>query len=76
MRHEEGAVPIRPGDAMMCPPGEAHQLRNTGESDLIVQIISDSPSVDVCHYPDSDKWGAVGRLFRMQETARYYDGEE
>ena len=76
MRLEEGPVPIHPGDAMMCPPGEAHQLDNTGESDLVVQIIADSPSVDVCHYPDSGKWAAAGRLFRMQETAGYYDGEE
>ncbi|MFH1738078.1 MAG: cupin domain-containing protein [bacterium] len=75
MRLEGGAVPIRSGDAMMCPPGEAHQLHNTGESDLVVQIIADNPPADYCHYPDSGKWAAAGKVFRMEVTD-YYDGEE
>ena len=75
MRLEEETVPIRAGDAMMCPPGEAHQLHNTGESDLLVQIIADNPPADYCHYPDSDKWALPGKVFRMDVTS-YYDGEE
>ncbi len=75
MRLEDGPVPIEKGDAMMCPPDEAHQLHNTGEGDLVVQIIADNPPADYCHYPDSGKWACGGKGFRMQET-EYYDGEE
>ena len=69
-------MPIHPGDAMKCPPGEAHQLHNTGESDLIVRIIAVSPAFDLCDYPDSDKCLIPGALFRMKQTASYYDEEE
>ncbi|MAF09916.1 cupin [Candidatus Poribacteria bacterium] len=75
MRLEDGPVAIEKGDAMMCPPDEAHQLHNTGEDDLVVQIIADNPPADYCNYPDSGKWAAAGKVFRMQETV-YYDGEE
>ena len=75
MRLGEGNVSIRAGDAMMCPPGEAHQLHNTGDSDLLIQIIADNPPVDYCHYPDSGKWMLPGKVFRMEVTD-YYDGEE
>jgi mannose-6-phosphate isomerase-like protein (cupin superfamily) len=64
--HLEGqTVPIATGDAMMCPPREVHQLHNTGTSDLVVQIIADNPSADYCHYPDSGKWAAGGKVFQM-----------
>jgi mannose-6-phosphate isomerase-like protein (cupin superfamily) len=77
MRLEEGVVSINEGDAMMCPPGEAHQIHNTGESDLVVQIIANNPPVDLCHYVDSDKWGGARMgLFRVQAVEDYYDGEE
>ena len=76
MRLDNGPVPIREGDAMMCPPGEAHQLDNTGGGDLVIQIISNTPPVDICYYPDSDKWAAARKLFRMQDVDGYFDGEE
>jgi uncharacterized cupin superfamily protein len=75
MRLEGETVTIGAGDAMMCSPREAHQLHNTGTSDLVVQIIADNPSADYCHYPDSGKWAADGKVFRMVE-ADYFDGEE
>jgi uncharacterized cupin superfamily protein len=65
MRLEGQTVPIATGDAMMCPPREAHQLHNTGTSARVVQIIADNPSADYCHYPDSGKWAADGKVFRM-----------
>ncbi|MEW6752846.1 MAG: cupin domain-containing protein [Candidatus Latescibacterota bacterium] len=75
MRLDGGNVPIGAGDAMMCAPREAHQLHNTGQTDLVVQIIADNPSADYCHYPDSGKWAVDGHVLRMAET-EYYDGEE
>ncbi len=69
--------PVKPGDALMHPPGEAHQIINTGTEDLVFYIIADNPPVDISHYPDSGKWGLRphGKFFRMSE-ADYFDGEE
>jgi uncharacterized cupin superfamily protein len=68
---------IRPGDAFLHPPGEAHQLLNTGDSDLEVLIVTDNPVLDACHYPDSDKWALrpPGKVFRLTEVG-YFEGEE
>jgi uncharacterized cupin superfamily protein len=61
----------------MHPPGEAHQLLNTGATDMIYHLITDNPESDACYYPDSDKWSLPGhsRPVRVQ-PADYYDGEE
>jgi mannose-6-phosphate isomerase-like protein (cupin superfamily) len=75
MRLEGETVSLRAGDALMCAPREAHQLHNTGDADLVVQIVADNPPADYCYYPDSGKWGVAGKHFRMVE-APYYDGEE
>ncbi|MBI2517078.1 MAG: cupin domain-containing protein [Opitutae bacterium] len=71
-RHQVG-----PGDAFMHPPGEAHQIINTGKEDLVFYIIADNPPVDIFHYPDSGKWGMrpQGKFFRMKEMP-YHAGEE
>jgi uncharacterized cupin superfamily protein len=71
-RHE-----VRTGDVFLHPPGEAHQLLNTGDTDLEVLIVTDNPFLDAFHYPDSDKWGLrpPGKIFRLTEV-NYFDGEE
>lgn len=68
---------IHPGDVFIHPPGEAHQLTNTGDTDLEVLIVADNPVLDACYYPDSDKWALRPpmKIFRMQEVD-YFDGEE
>jgi mannose-6-phosphate isomerase-like protein (cupin superfamily) len=68
---------VKSGDAFMHPPGEAHQIINTGTEDLLFYVIADNPPVDISHYPDSGKWGLRphGKFFRMNETG-YFDGEE
>jgi uncharacterized cupin superfamily protein len=68
---------VRAGDIFIHPPGEAHQIINTGRRDLVFYIIADNPPVDIFHYPDSGKWGLRphGKYFRMDQ-ADYYDGEE
>jgi uncharacterized cupin superfamily protein len=68
---------IKTGDVFIHPPGEPHQLINSGPADLVVMIIADNPPLDACHYPDSNKWALrpPGKVFRMTE-ADYFDGED
>ena len=40
-----------------------------------MQIIADNPSEDYRHYPDTGKWAAGGKVFRMM-MADYLDSEE
>lgn len=68
---------IRAGDAFIHPPGEAHQIVNTGKTPLVFYVIADNPPMDGCFYPDSNKWmiRKPRKIFRMTE-ADYHDGEE
>src|SRR6185503_20269701 len=65
-------TPLKPGDCVLNPPGEPHQIINTGKQDLLYYVIANNAPVDVWHYPDSRKWGmtlqSVG-YFRMTEAA-------
>lgn len=66
------------GDAVLHPPGEAHQITNASTTEeLTFLLIADNPPVDYWHYPDSKKLGlrAPRMFFRMHE-ADYWDGEE
>lgn len=67
----------RAGDFFVHPPGEPHQLINSGSTDLEVLIVADNPPLDGCHYPDSDKWSLrpPGMIFRAT-PADYFDGED
>lgn len=69
--------PVKTGDVFVHPPGEPHQLTNTGSTDLEVLIVADNPQLDACYYPDSDKWNLrpPGKIFRMTEVG-YFEGEE
>ncbi len=68
---------VRAGHVFIHPPGEAHQLTNTGDTDLEVFIFADNPPVDGWHYPDSNKWGlrSPSMYFRVTECD-YFDGED
>jgi uncharacterized cupin superfamily protein len=68
---------VKAGDAFMHPPGEAHQIINTGRKPLVFYILADNPPVDVFYYPDSNKWGMRphGKFFRLTEVD-YHLGEE
>ena len=65
------------GDVVLHPPGEAHDIANTGETDLIYWLIADNPPVDYWQYPESQKWGLrePRKFFRPTEVD-YWDGEE
>ncbi|MBS0631759.1 MAG: cupin domain-containing protein [Verrucomicrobia bacterium] len=78
MRTAAGMEPLRPGDVILHPPGEAHQIRNTSTTaDLLFYVVADNPPVDYWHYPDSNKWGhpAPRQFFRVTPLD-YWDGEE
>ena len=78
VRDESGTTPIEPGDAFIFKPGEAHQLLNDGDEDLVYYCVADNPIGESCYYPDSDKWvvrSPERRLIRS-EALDYFDGEE
>ena len=76
-RAGDGPHPVKAGDVYVHPPGEPHQLTNSGTADLEVFIVADNPPMDACYYPDSDKWALrpPGKIFRLTEVD-YLDGEE
>ncbi len=78
VRHAHGTSPLEPGDVLLFPPDDPHQLINDGPEDLVVSIVADNPVGESCHYPDSHKWmvrSPARRLLRSPELG-YYDGEE
>jgi uncharacterized cupin superfamily protein len=65
------------GDVVVHPPGEAHQLTNTGSVDLDYILVADNPPNEFWHYPDSNKFGmrSPRKIFRATDVD-YHDGEE
>ena len=82
VRRNGESFTVKPGDAIMHPPGEAHQIRNTGTDELQYLIIADNPPIDPCVYPDSGKAHVLvpggQKLIRYSivEDRDYFDGEE
>jgi uncharacterized cupin superfamily protein len=68
-------IQVTAGDHVIFPPGEAHQLRNTGDTDLLYYIIADHPPTEVVHYPDTNKWASNHRVFEMKEAPYYEPGD-
>jgi uncharacterized cupin superfamily protein len=75
--------PIKQGDVVACPPGgpeTAHQIVNTGTSELRYLAVSTKIAPEVAEYPDSKKVGVLVDptfrfLMRAGESAGYWDGE-
>jgi uncharacterized cupin superfamily protein len=78
VRHDEGTNPIVAGDAFFFKPGEAHQLRNDGMTDLVIYCVADNPIGESTYYPDSRKWAVRSPEHRLirSEPLDYFDGEE
>ena len=82
VRRNGESFAVKAGDAIMHPPGEAHQIRNTGTDELQYLIIADNPPIDPCVYPDSGKAHVLvpgGQIMIRHSTAEkldYFDGEE
>jgi uncharacterized cupin superfamily protein len=63
LRFGKDEFPLRAGDVVACPPGGpevAHQIVNTGTSELKYLAVSTMIDTDIWQYPDSGKWGAAG----------------
>lgn len=87
LRFGDKRYPIRKHDVIACPTGGpevAHQIINTGTTDLRYLALSTLVDVEVCEYPDSQKVSAVtGRrgesevrkIFRAETNVDYYDRE-
>lgn len=78
---------IRKHDVIACPTGDpqvAHQIINTGSSELRYLALSNLEAVEVCEYPDSNKVGVLAgspddarlrKMFRAETDVEYYDRE-
>jgi uncharacterized cupin superfamily protein len=78
---------IRKHDVIACPTGGpevAHQIINTGSTDLRYLALSNLVELEACEYPDSNKVlicadgpGAPGlrKMFRAETTVEYYERE-
>jgi uncharacterized cupin superfamily protein len=86
LRFGDRRYPLRRHDVVACPPGGpevAHQIINTGRTELRYLAVSNNEPVEVCEYPDSGKVGvfaeAAGtrlrKLFRAETDVDYYDRE-
>jgi uncharacterized cupin superfamily protein len=78
VRHADGVTEVGPGESFVFPPGEPHQMSNTGTEDFVYYCIADNPVGESCYYPDSGKWlvrkGSERVIVKGEET-HYYDGE-
>lgn len=88
LRFGERRFPIRKHDLIACPTGGAdvaHQIINTGSTDLRYLALSNIVDLEVCEYPDSQKLLVVSgkpgerglrKMFRSETEVDYYDREE
>lgn len=92
IRIGEARHALRAGDIVACPPGgpeTAHQIINTGDTELRYLAVSTKLSPEIAEYPDSGKYGVLAdygvddqgrpQIFRVVgrqgETVDYWEGE-
>ena len=92
-RKGDESWPVKAGDVIAAVAGDAstaHQLINTGTTDLRYFAISTRHDPDICEYPDSGKFlvasgipageGMIGAEFVLQGRDKplldYWDGED
>ncbi|MDQ6860909.1 MAG: cupin domain-containing protein [Verrucomicrobiota bacterium] len=78
VRHADGTSEVAAGDAFLFTPGEAHQLINNRDEDMLVMVVADNPTGESCYYPDSAKWlvRSPERRLMRGDSLDYFDGEE
>ena len=74
--------PIRAGDIIACPTGgpeTAHQIINTGNTELRYLAVSTKTPAEVCEYPDSGKIAGFTEnmrfVYRADQQVGYWEGE-
>lgn len=79
IRSARGTIECRRGDLIAFPTGErgAHQLLNQSGRDATILVLAAEAPQEICHYPDSDKFGLYPRrlMLRGSPSLDYYDGE-
>lgn len=87
LRFGDQRYPLRQGDFVACPPGGrevAHQMINTGATDLKYIALGTETREEICEYPDSDKVGVfIGdyqqtdfrKVFKSGSDVPYAEGE-
>ena len=90
VRIGDETFPLRAGDFLACPPGGpelAHQIVNTGTTELKYLAVSTLQYPEICEYPDSGKFliaeaprsAATAHTFRHigrpQSNLDYWEGE-
>lgn len=87
LRFGDKEYPLRKHDVIACPPGGrelAHQIVNTGKTDLKYFALGTRDEAEICEYPDSNKVMAfVGepgkrrlrQIFRTESQVEYMDRE-
>ncbi len=92
VRFGENTYPIVTMDIIACPPGGdnvAHQIKNTGNTELKYLAVSTKLSPEIAEYPDSEKFGVLAEyppdsegkpqgfrfVGRKGESIDYWDGE-
>jgi uncharacterized cupin superfamily protein len=88
LRFGDQRYPLRAHDVIACPaggPDVAHQIINTGTTELRYLALSNFAAIESCEYPDSGKVSIVAgrrgertlyKLFRAETTVDYYDREK
>jgi uncharacterized cupin superfamily protein len=90
LRYGEQRYPVKKGDVIACPTGgpeTAHQIINTGKTEMRYLSLSTLAELEICDYPDSGKFGVYEEhppgnegkrsrfLSRHTESLDYWDGE-
>ena len=74
-------LPVKAGDVVVIPPGPdfPHQFINTSDAPMKYLSISTKERPEICEYPDSGKYLALGTGFdavqRKAASLDYWDGE-
>lgn len=79
LRTPEGEDELEPGDVVCFPRGPegAHKVTNRRVEPARIAILSTKSEVGIAVYPDSNKVGVwpPGKLFRMDDSVDYWEGE-
>ncbi|MGH8362086.1 MAG: cupin domain-containing protein [Gammaproteobacteria bacterium] len=86
LRYGNDRYPIKTGDVIACPTGgsdTAHQIINTGKTEMHYLAVSTLAEIEICDYPDSNKFGVYGafessgfrHLARREDARDYWEGE-
>lgn len=87
LRIGKEVFPLKKHDIVACPPGgeeTAHQIKNTGHSELRYLAVSTKLSPEIANYPDSGKFGIFadyppdkeGKPQRFMFVGREGDGRD